>query len=151
MSTLDEDWLAAGPIIEQRLRDQVRELRLVAGINDLGELESRVGQQDPAAFVVYDGDRIAPQVGSGASEAGAQCWIVVLAVRSSRAGGDGSGLRSEAGRLLPLVRDTLRGWAPFDGGRPLRRVTAPRPGYSAVFAYLPLAFELDFVTAPPRR
>lgn len=151
MSPLDENWLAAGALIEQRLRNEVSELRHVAGINDLGDLEARTGQQAPAAFVVYDGDRIAPVVGNGQSEAGAQRWIVVLAVRSSRAGGDGSGLRSEAGRLLPAIRDALRGWAPFEGARPLRRVSAPRPGYSAVFAYLPLAFELDFVTGAPRR
>lgn len=151
MSVLVDDWLAAGPLMVDRLRAEVPALRGVGSINDLGDLEARVGQQAPAAFVVYDGDRVAPAVGSGASEAGAQKWIVVLALRSARAGGDGSGLAAEAGRLLPQIRNALVGWAPFENGRPLRRVTAPRPGYGTAFAYFPLAFELDFVTAPPRR
>ncbi|ANQ83704.1 hypothetical protein dqs_0628 [Azoarcus olearius] len=146
---LDRDWLAAGPHLVERLRDQVREFRLVAELTDLGKIEERV-KQAPAGIVAYDGTRYADGARSGMSRQGAQRWMVVVAVRNATGGGDNSALAAEAGPLILRVSDALSGWAPFEG-RPLREVTAPRPGYSTAFAYYPLMFELDFVTATPRR
>lgn len=148
--TLDTDWLAPGALIVERLRAEVPALRLVAAIDELNDLDARA-KQTPAAFVAYDGDRLAEATPSGCSEAGAQRWLVVLAVRNARAGGDNAGLPQHAGPLLPQIANALRGWAPGDAGRGLRRASGPRPGYSTAFAYYPLAFELPFVTATPRR
>lgn len=142
-----EDWLATGPLIEARLRAEVSALRKVAGIDELAELrdlDARTGHQAPAAFVVYDGPRMDPAKGEGGGESGAHRWLVVLAVRSARDGGDGAARKREAGLLLPQISNALRGWAPEEYGRTLRSVTPPRPGYGASLAYFPLAFELPF-------
>lgn len=143
------DWLAAGPLIVERLRAKVPGLRLVAQLADLANIE-QAAVQVPAAFVAYDGDRYAEGAASGMAQHGAQRWQVVLAVRNASVGGNGAGVPGEAGPLLPQIGAALAGWSPFDGGRPLRRVTALRPGYTVGFGYYPLAFELDFVTTTPR-
>lgn len=148
---LDRDWLAAGKAIEQRLADQVRALRLVASLTDIERIEERVRSQTPAAFVVYGGDRFNDQTPNGMGMGGSQDWVVFIAIRNAATGGDNSRLDAEAGPLIVAVANALTGWAPFDGGRPLKRITPPRPGYRVGFAYYPLAFNLDFSIATPRR
>ena len=94
------------------------------------------------------GDRITPDPRAPRITAGAQRWMVVLAVRNARAGGNNAALADEAGPLLPMIRAALAGWVPLDEGRPLRPASGMAPGFGVAFAYYPLAFELDFVTAP---
>ncbi len=151
--TLDIDWLAAGPAIAQRLREEVPELRLVALIDELSAttMDERVQGQTPAVAVAHDRDIYGQGSRTGMSQDGAQRWLVVLAVRNAAIGGNNRALASEAGPLIPKIRNALAGWSPLDGCRPLRVATGPRTGYSTAFAYYPLAFELDFVTATPRR
>ena len=150
MSTLADDWLAAGDRIVARLADQVRALRMVETMSTLAAeaIEQRVNTQVPAAIVVYMGDRITPDPRVPTVTAGAQRWCVVLAVRNARAGGSNAALAGEAGPLLPQIRAALAGWQPLEDGRPLRPASGMAPGFGVAFAYYPLVFELDFVTVP---
>lgn len=146
-ASLLDDWLLARDPIVERIKAEVPAFRRVASINELGalaELEAK-SRQTPAAFVVFDGERLGGGAASGASESGAQRWIVVIAVRSARAGGDGSALDDEAGPLIAKTLRALKGFKPLgQASRGLQRVTAPRPGYSVNFAFYPLAYELPF-------
>lgn len=150
MSSLAEDWLAAAEPIVTRLRAEVPALRMVETMTTLAAdaIDQRVKAQTPAAVVAYLGDRITPDPRAPRLVVGAQRWVVVLAVRNARQGGDNTALAGEAGPLLPLIRGALSGWQPLDDGRPLRPTSGMGPGFGVAFAYYPLAFELDFVTAP---
>lgn len=150
MTSIADNWLAAGDRIVTRLAAQVPALRMVETMTTLTAegIEQRIKTQAPAAIVVYMGDRITPDPRAPRITAGAQRWVVVLAVRNARAGGNNAALADEAGPLLPLIRAALAGWVPLDEGRPLRPASGMAPGFGVAFAYYPLAFELDFVTAP---
>lgn len=150
MTSIVDNWLAAGDRIVTRLAAQVPALRMVETMSTLTAegIEQRIKTQVPAAIVVYMGDRITPDPRAPRVTAGAQRWMVVLAVRNARAGGNNAALADEAGPLLPLIRSALAGWVPLDEGRPLRPASGMAPGFGVAFAYYPLAFELDFVTAP---
>lgn len=150
MTSIVDNWLAAGDRIVTRLAAQVPALRMVETMTTLTAegIEQRIKTQVPAAIVVYMGDRITPDPRAPRITAGAQRWVVVLAVRNARAGGNNAALADEAGPLLPLIRAALAGWVPLDEGRPLRPASGMAPGFGVAFAYYPLAFELDFVTAP---
>lgn len=150
MTSIVDNWLAAGDRIVTRLAAQVPALRMVETMTTLTAegIEQRIKTQAPAAIVVYMGDRITPDPRAPRITAGAQRWVVVLAVRNARAGGNNAALADEAGPLLPLIRAALAGWVPLDEGRPLRPASGMAPGFGVAFAYYPLAFELDFVTAP---
>ena len=150
MTSIADNWLAAGDRIVTRLAAQVPALRMVETMTTLTAegIEQRIKTQAPAAIVVYMGDRITPDPRAPRVTAGAQRWMVVLAVRNARAGGNNAALADEAGPLLPLIRSALAGWVPLDEGRPLRPASGMAPGFGVAFAYYPLAFELDFVTVP---
>ena len=150
MTSIVDNWLAAGDRIVTRLAAQVPALRMVETMTTLTAegIEQRIKTQAPAAIVVYMGDRITPDPRAPRITAGAQRWMVVLAVRNARAGGNNAALADEAGPLLPMIRAALAGWVPLDEGRPLRPASGMAPGFGVAFAYYPLAFELDFVTAP---
>lgn len=150
MTSIADNWLAAGDRIVTRLAAQVPALRMVETMTTLTAegIEQRIKTQAPAAIVVYMGDRITPDPRAPRVTAGAQRWMVVLAVRNARAGGNNAALADEAGPLLPMIRAALAGWVPLDEGRPLRPASGMAPGFGVAFAYYPLAFELDFVTAP---
>jgi hypothetical protein len=92
-------------------------------------------------FVIYDGDRLGDSAGRGQAQNVQQRWLVVLAARNATQGDGGAALQGEAGILLSKLLAALQGWAPSAEHRPLRRVAAPRPGYSPAFAFYPLAFE----------
>lgn len=150
MTSLADDWLAAGDAIVTRLAAQVPALRMVETMSALTSdgIDQRVKAQAPAAIVIYMGDQITPDPRSPRVTAGAQRWCVVLAVRNARQGGDNRALAGEAGPLLPLLRNALAGWVPLDDGRPLRSVSGMAPEFGVAFAYYPLMFALDFVTVP---
>lgn len=151
MTSLADDWLAAADPIVQRLRAELPELRMVETMTQLAAdaIEQRIKAQDPACIVCYMGDRISPDPRAPRVSVGAQRWCVVLAVRNARAAGNNAALAAEAGPLLPRIRNALSGWVPLDDGRPLRPASSGMPpGFGVAFAYYPLMFELDFVTAP---
>lgn len=139
------DYLAAGPLLMQRIRAAVPSVAAVLAARDLSRLaESTL--QSPAVFVVYDGDRLGDAAGRGGARIVHQRWLVVLAVRNATQSDGGAALTNEAGPLLSALIEALQGWAPSDDFRPLVRIAAPLPGFSPAFAFYPLAFEAALIT-----
>jgi len=136
-----QDYLAAEPLIIQRLKDQVANLPVLSAA-DLADV-AEAKQITPAAHVLYGGDRLADSAGRGAAQAWAQLWWIIVAVRNARDQGKGGEVRKTAGPLLLSVIKALSGWEPDKDHGPLKRVNPPtRPAYSkGGFAYFPLAFE----------
>jgi len=145
MGAMLADYLAAGPLIMQRIRDAVADIAAVLPARDLSRLaESEL--QSPAVFVVYDGDRLGDAAGRGGARIVHQRWLVVLAVRNAAQSDGGAALTGDAGPLLSDLLEALQGWAPSVDHRPLYRVAAPLPGYSPAFGFYPLAFEAALIT-----
>lgn len=142
-----DNHLALEGLLIERLKSAVPEFRAVPGMADLAAMQES-SQITPAAHVIYWGDTVPSgnSAGQGSAQMVAQTWMVVVAVRSARDTRGGSGAREEAGTLMSDVIQALSGWMPGPGYLPMRRVNAPRPGFSAGFGYFPLAFETRFVT-----
>ena len=142
---IPQDWLHVGAQMVERLRASVpelRQVRMAVSIAELGEITPAA----PAAWVVWDGDQIADDARSGASQSVDQRWLVVLIVRSAKEADAGGGVVTEAGPLMSEVLSALMGWTPM-GGMALRRTTAPTPGYQAGYGYYPLAFTCRIVAS----
>ncbi|MDK2124493.1 phage tail terminator protein [Parachitinimonas caeni] len=138
MNPFLEDWLAAGPLLIQRLQG-VAGVASVAGGRDLVDVQEQA-QAVPAVYVLYGGDRIGSS--GGDCQQVFQRWLVVLTVRSVADLQSGSGLHAEAGQLLPRLIRRLSGWKPARGAQALQQVTGPAPILTDDFAYFPLLFEL---------
>ena len=134
------DYLAAGPLIVARLKDRVEDLRLVLPATELSAMKE-TGLPTPSVFVIYDGDRLGDAALRGAVRVVHQRWLVVLAVRNATQGDGGQAMQDTAGPLISALLGALQGVLLSPDHRPLMRVSAPKPGYSAAFAYYPLAFE----------
>lgn len=147
------DYLAAEALIIARLTAQVPELRAVLGAAELDGL-AEAQQQTPNAQVLYEGDALPGAEGSRAGNAAAQVvlqrWLVIVCVRNRRDAKAGAGARQAAGPIVSKVIAALQGHQLSTDFRALRRITPPRsaPGYSAGFAYFPLAFEAQLMTQP---
>lgn len=140
------DYLAAGPLLVARVKDQVAGLRHVLPATELSAMKE-TGLPSPSAFVIYDGDRLGDSALRGQSRVVYQRWLVVLAVRNATQGDGGQAIQDEAGPLLSSILGALQGHILSPDHRPLIRVQAPKPGYSAAFAYYPLAFETGIQSA----
>jgi len=139
------DYLAAGPLLMQRIRAAVPGVAAVLAARDLSRLaESTL--QSPAVFVVYDGDRLGDAAGRGGARIVHQRWLVVLAVRNATQADGGTALAHDAGPLLSGLIEALQGWAPSADFRPLYRSNAPPPDFSPSFGFYPLAFEAALIT-----
>lgn len=146
---LPADYLIAGPLIMQRLRDEVPALRQVLPLEDLSRLpESAVAS--PFAYVMYDGDEVLEGEGrarQGASQLVRQRWLVVLAIRNAAQAATARIATDEAaGPLISKLIAALAGWTvePFRAG--LYRITAPRVSYGANSALYPLLFAGELTT-----
>lgn len=144
-----DDYLAAGPAILERLREEMPALAAVREAADLaGVTERTLGS--PEAHVIYRGDSIPAgdprRGGEGERQVVVQSWMVVLAVRNARGAATGEGVRADAGPLISRALVALAGWSPGVGFRPLVRVQAPAPAYSPAFGYFPLQFQTRIVT-----
>ena len=144
-----EDYLAAGPLIEARIRDKVGGIKRIEGVGDLtawledeAEFEKQISGKLPAAFVGYDGDVIGAMAGDGFAHVAAQRWLVVLAVGNYRRADTAKGVVEAAGPLLAQLMAALNGWKP-EGFSELKRQVAPRPGYRAGVGFFPLMFSID--------
>lgn len=146
MSASLADYLSAGALIIARLKDRVPGLRQVLPATALSTL-TETGAQSPAAFVLYDGDRLGDSAMAGRQRVIHQRWLVVLAVRNATQGDGGKAMQDVAGPLISEILGVLQGHALSADHRPLMRVAAPRPGYSPAFAYYPLAFETAIQSA----
>lgn len=134
---MSDDFLGVGPLLVERLvADLPPEVR-AATMHDLASVAS--GQQAvPAVFVAYDGYRVVDS-SLEARLAIEQTWLTVVAVRNVRDALIGDNARSEAGAIAARVIESLHR-ARLPGIKPLRFASAPRPGFSAGYYYLPLAW-----------
>lgn len=144
-----DDYLAAGSLIEARIRDKAPGLKRVEGVGDLtawleddAEFEKQISGKLPAAFVGYDGDVLGDMTGEGSDHVAAQRWLVVLAVGNYRRADTAKGVVSDAGPLLAQLMAALNGWRPA-GFTELIRQAAPRPGYRAGVGFFPLVFSTN--------
>lgn len=149
-AVLGDDYLAAGALIEARIRDEVPSIKRVEELatlyealdsDDIGRLTS--GQM-PAAFVGYDGDVPGDRAGGGSSQVIAQRYMVVLAVANVRRADTGKGVVQSAGQLLVGLVRGLSGWTP-EGFTELMRQAAPRPGFRAGVGFYPLMYTTQMV------
>lgn len=138
--------LWAGPLIVQRLIDQVPGLREVTLLDEL-DPKTNAPRQVPAAVVLLD--RMGPTDAQPlrSQVVAQQDWLVALAVRG--AGPDPDRNSAQIGALIPAVVKALQGWAP--GGdlqpRALAWQVGSRPRYGRDLSYWPLLFSLQVVTA----
>lgn len=151
MNELITDYFAAEEAIEARLMELVPTAKILFPGNLADMVES--SQHSPAIHVVYSGDSVpgdndgrsgaqVPQVGQGALGVVDQRWLVVVAVRHPKGQlQDTRALRTLAGPMVVDVLKALKGWAPAEWMRPLRRVSgAPPAYYTSSFAYFPFMF-----------
>lgn len=146
--TMNTDYLAAGPLIEQRIQDATN-IKRVKGVGDLtawlddeAEFTKQLSGKLPAAFVGFDGEAIGDMTGGGTDYVVAQRWLVVLAVGNLRNADTQQGVVADAGPLLTQLAQALSGWKP-QGFTELIRQAAPRPGYRAGVGFFPLVFATD--------
>lgn len=141
---LREDFLAAGPVLVDRLKAELPPTVFVLSAKDLAGVKE-AAQQAPAVHVIYT--TFAPKQGAGGAWSGVeQTWLTVVVVRnvSSLAGAEAP--MAEAGPLMAGVVGALSMWVPpghadFQG---LHLKPSPPVGYTrAGFAYFPIAWGLD--------
>lgn len=145
-ATQPSDYLAAGPLIQARIRDLVRDIQRVDELADLLDqlnadsgLHNLTSGRMPAVFVGYDGDLPGDVAGDGAGHVRRQSWLVVLAVANARRQDAGTGVLRSAGPLLTRLIRALSGYAP-EGFLPLIPQPAPKPGYRDGVGFFPLMF-----------
>lgn len=138
---IHDDWLFVGPLIQQRLRDQLPDVP-VEGIEDM----ALAGDQDRrprAVYVMYGGDGFADPGGRGTAVGLEQTWLVLLHLRYvAGAARDKDARNTKAGPLISSLHRALAGHQLPGVHRPLSRVAGPRPSYLKESALYALAFEL---------
>jgi hypothetical protein len=142
--TLSTDYLAAGALIEARIRarvpvKRVEELATLYDMLDSDSLDALTSGLLPAAFVGYDGDQPGDVTEDGRMQVVGQRWLVVLVVANARNADTGRGVARAAGPLLLDLVRALTGWQP-EGFSELIRQVPPRPGYRAGVGFYPLTF-----------
>lgn len=139
---MTEDFLGLGPLLVERLAADLPPQVRAATMHDLASVAS--GQQAvPAVFVAYDGYRVV-DASLEARLAIEQSWLTVVTVRNVRDALVGEHARLEAGAIAARVIESLHR-ARFPGIKPLRFASAPRPGFSAGYYYLPLAWTAPLI------
>lgn len=147
------DYLQAGALIEERIRDAAPNILRVSPLaalyalleNEPDRMAAHISGQMPAAFVGFDGEVPGDTAGDGFTHVVAQRWMVVLAVSNLRDVDTGRGVTAAAGPLLSDLVAALTGWKPSDDFAVLQRQPAPRPGYLAGVGFFPLVFATTLV------
>ncbi len=148
---LTDDFLSAGPAIEQRIRDQVPGLRMVLSAADLeGVQESK--QTTPAAHVLFADYTVAEEQAAGERARIRQTWIAVVVERNVRQSNQAAAQRATIGpRVLEVMR-ALMGWPPTAEHSALVPTDSPfQTAYSNGFIYVPVAFTTDVKIAGDQR
>lgn len=136
-----DDYLFIGPLLVQRLQEQLGADMPVEEVEDLqtaGDSERRAH----VVWVLWAGDQFGDQAMGGAGQAFAQRWLVVLFIRNESLGNRAS--RSQAaGAWLGRIQRALGGFKPAGCLRGLRRAQGPSPNYTKAEGMFPLLFAID--------
>lgn len=138
-----EDYLFLGPLIVERLKDQVPDMPI--GLVERAEQVLEADRRAYVLMVLWAGDRVAEgaggRAGGGTNQQIVQRWLVSYAVNNVARAAD-SRLQG-AGVVLSRVHKALAGWTPSMAGRPLVRANAPlQPVFTESKAVYPLGFEI---------
>lgn len=101
---------------------------------------NQAAQFTPALHIVFDGYTPTRDTGDGRVQELELRWLVVAAVRNAREARTGGPARADAVALIATALTALLGFRPAPDHSALRLATAPPPGFSAGYHYLPLAF-----------
>lgn len=134
-----EDYLFLGPLIAERLADQVPDVP--AEVVETAEQVFAADRRTQVLMVMWAGD--AP--GDGAARTSTiirQRWLVLVALGDVSLVKDARQLR--AGPLMSQVHKALVGWVPRGAVKPLTRAAASvRPDIRKDKALYPLGFEIE--------
>ena len=127
MTALTDNWLAAEPLLVERLKAEVTALRGVYRAADLDALSQQsegAGSATPSAHVFYLGDTfVADQDGSNAGEMEVldQVWGIALVASNARGS---AAVRTALGPLISATQRAIAGWdAGVIGLNPFRRAS----------------------------
>lgn len=141
---LAQDFLAAGPLLAERIKGAVPPGVFVLSTKDLAGVKES-SQQAPAVHVIYV--NYAPSAGkNGAWHGVQQQWMTVVVVRNVASMTQAVPSATEAGPLMSAVINALNTWVPagLDGFQGIELKPAPGAGFTrAGFAYFPIAWGLD--------
>ena len=142
------NFLHLEPEIVQRLQDQLAALRPAVHVLTAADLTdvTEDKQLTPAVHVVFDRYRPVEARPDGRAVRVEQTWMVVVAVRSTRALKTGDDARGRAGVLAHHVLQALQGWQAPSALKPLQLAAAPKGGFSAGYQYLPLCFTAEVLS-----
>lgn len=128
MTAIAEEWLAAEPLLIDRVKAQVAGLRAVYSASEITTLTA---QQDPraaatpAAHVMYGGDQVVDVTDNGELQTVDQLWCVAIVARNDRGP---SALRAEVSPLLIQTIQAISGWeCGIAGMRAFRRARLAWP------------------------
>lgn len=136
------DLLWAEEAILNRLRDQVTQMRTVAGARELKAIPTHA-RTTPALYLIADGYQ--PWQHAGAEQAIEQLWLVVVAIRNLRLAEGGAGERREAGPVLWQSCQALIGWQPDPTMGAMRLVASPGTICNEDLVLFPLRFATRIV------
>lgn len=153
-----DNLLALEPLLVAHLRDRLADAlpTLVPKVKVLTAIDlaavTEATQFTPAVHIVYQSYRTVEDRTDGLITRIEQTWLAVVATRNVRNLTTGEAARVDAGQIALAVCQSLMGFkAPLLDGKttllskPLRLTSAPSPGFSAGFQYLPLAFTAELV------
>jgi hypothetical protein len=134
------DFLAAGPLIKERLRAMLPPQVFVMDSIDLGGI-TEAQQPAPAVHVLFRGFSV---VGDNAAWGSVmQRWATVVVVHNVASLPSPEGQALQAGPLMMSIINALRPWAPGIEHLEALKLDAPiPPAFKAGFAYYPIGWSV---------
>lgn len=139
-AALAQDYFYVGPLLEERLREQIAEGIPVEGVEVMAQIRDDSDHRALVMFVMWGGDRFGEAVGT--AQLAYQRWVVWVRARNASQA-DKDARNKAAGPLLSAITRAVVGWKPADCLRPFRRTNGPAPDYKPVSCLYPLAFEIQ--------
>lgn len=127
--------LDAETAILERLKQELDAGIAVQSAQQISDVEERQ-QVTPAVHVIYSGYTPTREVGEGTIQEIETRWMIVVAVRSARRGGQAE----KADPIFNQAIKALSGWKPAPGAKALKLAPAPAAEHQAGFSYYPLMF-----------
>lgn len=135
-----QDYLFIGPLIEQRLREQLPDMPV--DVCETVEQVLAADQRTQVLMVMWAGERFGDRAADGRAQKLRQTWVVILGLNF--VGKTAPTRYQKASPLLTLVHRALAGWTPEGACAPLVPVnTGLRPDINRNKALYPLGFEID--------